>query len=167
MTSSEIFHHPLLRHLQWSLPVFPDIINRGTCQELSLLLAFLETTHLCEYLPTVCSMIFAKISHIHATHSAIIPLYHSHVFLQIVHATIVLHWSLQYGTSISGMLNPSATISSFIYCVDVCTLPHASQCGTCPTPSVLLDTHGCTCMVHDHYVTHIWHVPPHPLVHLH
>ena len=80
MMSSEISHHPLLRHAQKSLLGFPDIINGGTCQELSLLLAFLETTCFCEYLLPICSMIFAKINHIHPTCSAILPHYHSHIF---------------------------------------------------------------------------------------
>ena len=98
MTSSEISHHPLLRHVQWSLLIFPDIINGGTCQELSLLLAFLETTRLCEYLLPIHSMIFVKISHIHPTRSAILPLNHSHVFLQIVpyYHCITLKPAVQY-----------------------------------------------------------------------
>ena len=32
--SSEISHHPLFRHVQWSLLVYPDIINGRTYQEL-------------------------------------------------------------------------------------------------------------------------------------
>ena len=172
MTSSEISHHPLLRHAQWSLLVFPDIINGDICQELSLLLAFLETTRLCEYLLPIRSVIFVKISHIHPTRSAVLPLNHSHVFLQIVpyYHCITLKPAIQVHQApalISGTFNTSATISSFICCVDVHTLACASQCGTCPTASVLLDMHGCTHMVHGHYVTHVQHVPTHPLVHLH
>ena len=75
--SSEIFHESLLIHAQWPFLVYPDI-NGDTCEELILLLDFLETTRVCKYLFLRCNV---KLNHFTHIHLNTLPPSNNHTFL--------------------------------------------------------------------------------------